>query len=147
MAKCVIVAHHAPFMRRLLMSALKELGYEPVEQHPPEPDAQWQHDHPGMAMPMRWEDTVRLYRQHQAAAVIVDPIDGPALAQKLLRYHPDMVAIGCGQELDPASQKTGSLSPAARQKALLDAGVKATAVLKLTRPAPLLKEALDKALS
>lgn len=96
-------------------------------------------------MPMRWEDTAQLYTQHQAVAVFVDPIDGPALTRELLKHHPDMVVIGCGVELDPASPMTDPQPPAALEKALLDAGARATAPLSMRSPAPPLKKALKKA--
>lgn len=145
MAKHVIVAHRAPFMRRLLMSALEKLGYEAIEQHPPKPDEQWAKKDSGLAMPMRWEDTARLYDRYRAAAVIVDPVDGPELIRDLMKRRPDIVVIGCGTELNPDVQSTWSSPPSVREKELLDAGAKATAVLRPSDPGPELKAALSRA--
>lgn len=140
MAKCIIVAHRAAYMRMVLRKALETLGYEGIVMDPIKCE---QRKIPGRVVPYLWEKpAAELYRQHQAAALVVDPVFGPEGTPELLKLCPGMVVIGCGIELNEENDKHA----AQWEKLLLDAGVKATAILVPHDPAPLLKEALDKAL-
>lgn len=142
MAKCIIVAHRAAYMRRIIQNTLQKLGYEEIILDPVKCKKQ---ERPGRPVPYLWEEpAVGLYRQHNAAALVVDPLFGAEGTRELLELCPDMVVIGCGTELNP---KNNSEKEAAQwKKLLLDAGVKTTAILDLRDPAPLLKAALDEAL-
>lgn len=140
MAKCIIVAHRGAFVRKAILRGLKELGYTGVEMEPSRCEMQHR---PGREVPYLWEEeAVKLYRQYNAVALVVDPLCGLEGTPELLKLCPDIVVIGYGKELNP------KYSPAAGEweKRVLDAGVKATAIFDPCDPAPLLKEALDKAL-
>ncbi|MCM1188621.1 MAG: hypothetical protein NC541_04945 [bacterium] len=147
MAKYVIVAHRAVFMRNVIVSALKKIGYEGVKQDLPTPDPQWAKDHPYEHLPMRWEETVQLCNQYQAAAVIADPsYEGLAFIRDLTAKHPEIAVIACGAEFRTDVKDNGIKNPEEVKKAALDAGAKATAVLVLPDPSEELRAALELAL-